>query len=61
MKAQTKKGLVEVAVLSAICGEASYGYKILQDISPYVPVSESALYPILRRLEQAGALTTYSA
>lgn len=57
---QMKRGLIEVCVLSAISREDSYGYKIVKDLSPYVAISESTLYPILRRLEGAGRVTVYS-
>ena len=60
MDAQLKKGLLEVCVLSAIEKEESYGYKIISDLAPYIVISESTLYPILRRLEQSGAVTTHS-
>lgn len=61
MDAQLKKGLLEVCVLSAIRDEESYGYKIISDIAPYIEISESTLYPILRRLEASGSVTTNSA
>ena len=47
-------------VLSSIKNEDSYGYKIVRDIQPYISISESTLYPILRRLESAEMLTVYS-
>ena len=55
---QLKKGLLELCVLVSLKKEESYGYKIITDISPYVDISESTLYPILKRLEATGALTT---
>lgn len=58
MDAQLKKGLLEVCVLSAIEKEESYGYKIISDLAPCIEISESTLYPILRRLESNGAVTT---
>ena len=61
MDVQIKRGLLDVLVLSAIKNEDSYGYKIIKDIKPYAEISESTLYPILRRLEGGGALTVYSA
>lgn len=61
MDAQLKKGLLEVCVLSAIEEEESYGYKIISDLAPCVTISESTLYPILRRLEQSGALRSRTA
>lgn len=60
MDAQLKKGLLEVCVLAALKREESYGYKIISDVSPYIEISESTLYPILKRLETAGCLTTRS-
>ena len=60
MDAQMKKGLLEVCVLSAVRDEESYGYKIISELEPYIKISESTLYPILRRLESSGALTTHS-
>lgn len=61
MDIQLKRGLLDVCVLAAIKDGESYGYKIIKDISPYVEISESTLYPILRRLESAEMLTVYSA
>ena len=58
MDAQMKKGLLDVCVLSAIRDEESYGYKIISELQPYIKISESTLYPILRRLESSGAVTT---
>lgn len=56
LETQLKKGLLDVCVLAAIMREDSYGYKIIETIRPYVSVSESTLYPILRRLGEAGML-----
>lgn len=60
MDAQLKKGLLEVCVLTALRSQDSYGYQIIKDVSPIVEISESTLYPILKRLEAAGFVTTYS-
>ena len=57
MDIQLKRGLLDVCVLAAIKDEDSYGYKIIKDMKPYVDMSESTLYPILRRLEAANLLT----
>lgn len=57
MDAQLKKGLLEVCVLTAIRKEESYGYKIISDLPPCVEISESTLYPILKRLESSNAVT----
>ena len=60
MDVQIKKGLLEACVLSALCSGDSYGYKIIQDVSSVIEISESTLYPILKRLEAAGSLRSYS-
>jgi len=61
MDNQIKRGLLDVSVLTAIKNEESYGYKIIKDMRPYIEMSESTLYTILKRLELAGALTVRSA
>ena len=61
MDIQLKRGLLDVCVLAAIRHNDSYGYQIIKDFKPYVTVSESTLYPILRRLEANKLLTVYSA
>ena len=54
--AQLKKGLLEPVVLSVLEKETSYGYKICEDVKKTIEISESTLYPILRRLELDGAV-----
>ena len=61
MDIQLKRGLLDVCVLTAIKNEDSYGYKIIKDMKPYVELSESTLYTILKRLEIAGMLTVRTA
>ena len=61
MDAQLKRGLLDVCVLAAIRNNDSYGYKIIKDMKPYLEMSESTLYTILKRLESAGMLTVRSA
>ena len=60
MDTQIKKGLLEVCVLTVLREKDSYGYQIIRDVSPCIAISESTLYPILKRLEGSGCLTTYS-
>ncbi|MBE6577396.1 MAG: PadR family transcriptional regulator [Ruminococcaceae bacterium] len=60
MDIQIKRGLLDVCVLAAIKDAPSYGYQIIKDIKPYLEISESTLYPILRRLESAHLLTVRS-
>ena len=61
MDIQLKRGLLDACVLASIRGAPSYGYQIIKDLKPYVEMSESTLYPILRRLETAKQLTVRSA
>ena len=60
MKQQLKKGVLEIYVLAILLKEDSYGYKIVTDLNPYIEISESTLYPILRRLENQDKLNTYN-
>ena len=57
---QLKRGLLDNCVLSLLRKGDSYGYQIIKDLSSCVSISESTLYPILRRLEQNGCLSVYS-
>lgn len=61
MDIQLKRGLLDVCVLAAIKNEDSYGYKIIKDMKPYIKLSESTLYTILKRLENANMLTVRTA
>ena len=61
MDIQLKRGLLDVCVLAAIKNEDSYGYKIIKDMKPYIELSESTLYTILKRLEIANMLTVRTA
>lgn len=61
MDIQLKRGLLDVCVLAAIKNEESYGYKIIKDVKPCIELSESTLYTILKRLENAKMLTVRSA
>lgn len=61
MDNQLKRGLLDVCVLAAIRSEESYGYKIIKDMKPYVELSESTLYTILKRLETSAMLTVRTA
>ena len=60
MREQVKKGVLEIFVLAMLTQGDSYGYKIVSDLSNYITISESTLYPILRRLEKSGELKTYN-
>ena len=60
MDIQLKRGLLDVCVLAAIKNEDSYGYQIIKDMKPYMELSESTLYTILKRLETSNMLTVKS-
>lgn len=60
MDVQLKKGLLEVCVLAVLKKGDSYGYQIVKDISSCIAMTESTLYPILKRLENSNRLLTYS-
>ena len=61
MDTQLKRGLLDICVLAAIKTEDSYGYKIIKDMKPYIELSESTLYTILKRLEAARMLLVWTA
>ena len=60
MDIQLKKGLLEICVLASLEREESYGYRIIDNVTRYIDINESTLYPILKRLVQNGSLTTRS-
>lgn len=60
MDAQLKKGFLEFCVLATLKKQDSYGYQIIKEVSTCIDISESTLYPILKRLESNGYVTTYS-
>ncbi len=61
MDIQLKRGLLDVCVLASIKSKDSYGYQIIKDLKPYIELSESTLYTILKRLETANMLTVRTA
>ena len=60
MDSQLKKGFLETCVLANLKKADSYGYRIIQEITPLIKTSESTLYPVLRRLEDKNLVSTYS-
>ncbi len=59
MEFNTGAALLDAVVLSIVAQEGTYGYKITQDVRGIMNVSESTLYPVLRRLQKDGCLETY--
>ena len=60
MDIQLKRGILDVCVLASIKDHDSYGYQIIKDVKPYIEMTESTLYTILKRLESAKMLTVYN-
>ncbi|MBQ9198490.1 MAG: PadR family transcriptional regulator [Clostridia bacterium] len=60
MDAQMKRGLIEACILKLLTQGNSYGYQLVREAEEVLSISESTLYPVLRRLETAGALTVYT-
>ncbi|MDR3053226.1 MAG: PadR family transcriptional regulator [Coriobacteriales bacterium] len=60
MDPQLKRGFLEVCVLVSIRQQDSYGYQIIKDVPPRLGLTESTLYPLLKRLELAQCLTVYA-
>lgn len=61
MDIQLKRGLIEICVLAAMLRGPTYGYQLIRDVSPFMEISESTLYPILKRLEAGGCVTVQTA
>ena len=57
----TGAALLDAIVLAVVSKEkeGTYGYKITQDVRSVLDVSESTLYPVLRRLKKDECLETY--
>ncbi|MHC1785766.1 MAG: PadR family transcriptional regulator [Christensenellales bacterium] len=60
MDAQLKRGVIEACVLKLLTGGDSYGYQLSRDAADVIALSESALYPVLKRLEAAGEVESYT-
>lgn len=60
MDLQLRRGVLEACVLTVLRRGDSYGYQLVKDVSEMIEITESTLYPILKRLESGGLLTVYS-
>lgn len=60
MDKQLKRGMLDTCVLCVLINGDSYGYQIIKDVSSTIEISESTLYPILKRLENDSCLKSYS-
>ncbi len=61
MDAQLRRGILDACVLTVLRRGESYGYRLVRDVGELIAISESTLYPILRRLETGGLVTVRSA
>lgn len=63
MSFTTGAALLDAIVLAVVAREeqGTYGYRITQEVKQVLDISESTLYPVLRRLQKDGLLTTYDA
>ena len=52
-------GLLDACVLAILSRGDEYGYKLTQEVKQVMDISESTLYPVLRRLQKNGWLSTY--
>lgn len=60
MNPQLKKGFLEYCILAVLNKGDSYGYQIIKDVEAAFPISESTLYPILKRLEKNEYITSHN-
>lgn len=56
---QVGSALLDACVLAIVNSEDTYGYQLTQSMREVTDISESTLYPVLRRLQRDGYLTTY--
>ena len=61
MDVQLKRGILDACVLAVLRRGESYGYRLVRDVGDFIDMSESTLYPILKRLEAGGLVTVRSA
>ena len=60
MEAQFRRGILDACVLAVLERGESYGYQMVKDIKTFIDITESTLYPILKRLENANMLTVFT-
>jgi len=56
---QVGAALLDACILAALSRKDAYGYVLTQDVKEILNVSESTLYPVLRRLQKENSLTAY--
>lgn len=60
MDSQFRRGILDACVLAVLERGESYGYQLVKDISEFIEITESTLYPILKRLEQTQMLEVFT-
>ena len=60
MESQFRRGILDACVLAVLEQGESYGYQMVKDINEFITITESTLYPILKRLENAKMLTVFT-
>ncbi len=60
MESQFRRGILDACVLAVLERGESYGYQMVKDIKTFIDITESTLYPILKRLENANMLTVFT-
>lgn len=60
MDSQFRRGILDACVLAVLERGESYGYQLVKDINQFIEITESTLYPILKRLEQTEMLTVFT-
>ena len=61
MDAQMKRGFLEACVLATLRRRESYGYQIIKDVPASLGLTESSLYPLLKRLQGSGLIAVRTA
>ena len=61
MDTQLRRGILDACVLAVLLRGESYGYQLVRDVGEIIGITESTLYPILKRLEAGGFVTVRSA
>lgn len=59
MAFQLGSALLDACVLAILAKEDAYGYSLTQQVREVMDISESTLYPVLRRLQKGNYLSTY--
>ncbi len=59
MKTQLKKGTLDMCVMSILAGKDSYAYDIVAQLADGLDMSEGTIYPLMRRLQNEGWVSTY--